>query len=330
MKKKLTIKEIAELSGVGKSTVSRFFNDGYVSESVSEKIEKVINENNYEPNVFARGIKAKNNRFIGVIVPCLDSTITSTILMNLDNRLRELGYIPLIINTNHNVSLEISNLENLSRLNVEGIILIATEVTKKHKDFVKKSKIPVLFIGQICEETYCIVNDEEKAGQVMGEYILNSNHKDILYVSVDENDTLVGIVRKKAVLDKMLINNIKVDVEISDFSMDFTEKLIYNYMKKRKPTCIICATDNMAFGAIKALNKLEIKIPEEVSIVGFGGYKISDLISPSLTTIKFYNSLTGELAAESIVKLLNKENIPKIQKIEFEFLERKSVKKLNN
>ncbi|MGL5368001.1 MAG: LacI family DNA-binding transcriptional regulator, partial [Cetobacterium somerae] len=169
MKKKLTIKEIAELSGVGKSTISRFFNDGYVSESVREKIEKVINENNYEPNVFARGIKAKNNRFIGVIVPCLDSTITSTILMNLDNRLRELGYIPLIINTNHNVSLEIANLENLSRLNVEGIILIATEVTKKHKDFVKKSKIPVLFIGQICEETYCIVNDEEKAGQVIGE-----------------------------------------------------------------------------------------------------------------------------------------------------------------
>lgn len=330
MKKKLTIKEIAELSGVGKSTISRFFNDGYVSESVREKIEKVINENNYEPNVFARGIKAKNNRFIGVIVPCLDSTITSTILMNLDNRLRELGYIPLIINTNHNVSLEISNLENLSRLNVEGIILVATEVTKKHKDFVRKSKIPVLFIGQICEETYCIVNDEEKAGQVMGEYILNSNHKDILYVSVDENDTLVGIVRKKAVLDKILINNVKLDVEISDFSMDSTEKLVYNYMKKRKPTCIICATDNMAFGAIKALNSLEIKIPEEVSVVGFGGYKISDLICPSLTTIKFYNSLTGELAAESIVKLLNKENIPKIQKIEFEFLERKSVKKLNS
>lgn len=126
----------------------------------------------------------------------------------------------------------------------------------------------------------------------------------------------------------MLINNIKVDVEISDFSMDSTENLFITIWK-RKPTCIICATDNMAFGAIKALNKLEIKIPEEVSIVGFGGYKISDLISPSLTTIKFYNSLTGELAAESIVKLLNKE-IFQNSKIEFEFLERKSVKKLNS
>ena len=68
---------------------------------------------------------------------------------------------------NHNVSLEISNLEDLYRLNVEGIILVATEVTKEHKDFVRRSKIPVLFIGQVYDEAYCIINDEEKAGQTM-------------------------------------------------------------------------------------------------------------------------------------------------------------------
>lgn len=330
MKKKLTIKEIAELSGVGKSTVSRFFNNGYVSENVRGKIEKIIAENNYEPNVFARGIKAKNNRFIGVIVPCLDSTITSTILMKLDNKLRELGYVPLIINTNHSVSLEISNLENLSRLNVEGIILIATEITKKHREFVNRSRVPVLFIGQICEETYSIVNDEEEAGKLMGEYISKCGHKDILYVSVDEKDILVGSVRKDAVLNEFFKNGIKVDIIMSNFTLETTEHLVFDYLKNRKPTCIVCATDNMAFGAIKALNRLDIKIPEEISVVGFGGYKISELISPPLTTIKFFNSLTGGLAAESIVKLLNKEVIPKVQKIDFEFLKRKSVKMLNS
>ena len=71
MEKKLTILDIATLSGVGKSTVSRFFNNGYVSQEAREKIQKVIEENSYAPNVFARGIKAKNNKFIGIIVPCL-------------------------------------------------------------------------------------------------------------------------------------------------------------------------------------------------------------------------------------------------------------------
>lgn len=327
MTKKMTIKEIAELSGVGKSTVSRFFNNGYVSESVREKIEKIITENNYEPNVFARGIKAKNNRFIGIIVPCLDSIITSVILMRLDSKLREFGYIPLIINTNHTVDLEISNLENLSRLNVEGIVVIATEITKEHKNFVKRSKIPVLFIGQICKETYSIVNDEENAGKLMGEYIAKLGYKNVLYVGVNETDELVGVIRKKSVIDKLLDYKINVESITSDFTLEKTEQLLYKYLKNKKPSCIICATDNMAFGAIKALNSLGINVPEEVSVAGFGGYKISDLIVPSLTTIRFFNSLTGELAAESIIKLLNKEELPKIQKIGFEFLEGKSIKK---
>lgn len=328
MKKKLTIKEIAELSGVGKSTVSRFFNDGYVSESVREKIEKVILEYNYEPNLFARGIKARNNRFVGVIVPCLDSTITSIILMQLDNRLRELGYVPLIINTNHDITLELANLENLSRLNVEGIVLVATEVRDEHKEFVKKSKIPVLFVGQICNETYSIANDEIEAGKVIGNYIGESGHKDILYIGVDEKDILVGAVRKNTVISELEKYSSKIEVLESDFSFDKTERLVVEYLKNRKPTCIICATDNMAFGAIKALNSLKIKIPEEISVVGFGGYKVSDLIVPSLTTIRFFNELTGELAADSIVKLIMNEKIEKLQKIGFQFLERKSVAKI--
>lgn len=328
MKKKLTIKEIAELSGVGKSTVSRFLNDGYVSETVKEKIERVISENNYEPNVFARGIKAKNNRFIGVIVPCLDSTITSTILMQLDNRLRELGYIPLIINTNHDISLELANLENLSRLKVEGIILVATEVRDEHKIFVKKSKIPVLFVGQICDEAYSIANDEIGAGKTVGSYVAKLGHKDILYVGVNEKDILVGSIRKRAVINELKKYDCDVQIIESDFSFDKTEALVFEYLKDNKVTCIICATDNMAFGTIKALNTLGVKIPEEVSVVGFGGYKVSDIIIPSLTTVRFFNEMTGKLAAESIVKLIGNLEIEKLQSIGFEFLERKSVAKI--
>lgn len=330
IKTKLTIKEIAELSGVGKSTISRFLNNGYVSQKVREKIEAIILKNNYEPNVFARGIKAKNNRFVGILVPCLDSRITSTILMQLDNRLKSLGYIPLIINTNHNIFLELSNLENLSRLNVEGIVLMATEVTKEHKEFVKKSKIPILFVGQICDETYSIVNDEKNAGKTIGEYVVNAGHRDILYIGVDEKDVLVGNVRKNAVLNELIKVDSKIDVITSDFSFDKSESLVYDYFQKKKPSCIICATDNIAFGAIAALNRLNIKVPKSVSIAGFGGYKVSNLIVPSLTTIRFFNKLTGTLAAESIVKLILKKEVPKLQTIDFEFLNRKSISNICN
>lgn len=327
MEKKLTIIDIATLSGVGKSTVSRFFNNGYVSQEAREKIQKVIDENSYAPNVFARGIKAKNNKFIGIIVPCLDSNITSSILMALDSTLRIEGYTPLIINTNHNIELEKANLENLWRLNVEAIIIIATEVTQDHKNFIKKTKIPTIFVGQICNNGFSIVNHENAAGKKIGDYIGRAGFKNILYIGVDEKDIMVGKNRRNAVFKALAKYNINITEIKSDFTFETTEKLILEYLKNNKPDCIISATDNMAFGAIKAIYDYGLKIPEDISITGFGGYKISEIISPKLTTIKFDNEKTGKEAAYSIIKLINNIPIPKIQKIEFDFIEGKSIKK---
>lgn len=327
MSKKLTILDIAKFSGVGKSTVSRFFNNGYVSEEVREKIQKVIVEHGYAPNLFARGIKTKNNKFIGVIVPCFDSTTTSTILMNLDTKLREKGYIPLIINTNHNIELEKANLDNLWRLNVEGIIILATQITPEHKNFIKRTQLPTLFVGQLCSNGYSIINNEVEAGKKIGNKILKANLKKILYIGVDEKDITVGITRREAIF-KILKKSSDIELtEIkSDFSLEKTEILVDEYLKNNTPDCIISATDNMAFGAIKAIQKNKFKIPEDISVSGFGGYRISDMITPRLTTIKFNNERAGILAGESIIKLINGEDIPKIQKIDFEFLDRESIK----
>lgn len=327
MEKKLTILDIAELSGVGKSTVSRFFNGGYVSEKSKEKIQKIIVEYGYAPNLFARGIKAKNNKFIGVIVPCLDSTTTSTILMKLDNKLRDEGYVPLIINTNHNIELEKASLENLWRLNVEGIIVLATHITSEHKNFVKKMLLPILFVGQLCSNGYSIINNENGAGKIIGSKVLKSNLKNILYIGVDESDIMVGINRRDAVF-KVLEKSSDLTIEEikSDFSFEKTEELIYEYLKEKRPECIISATDNMAFGAMKAIYRHGLKIPEDISILSFGGYKISDVVTPRLTTIKYNNEMTGELAAETIIKLIRDEEVPKIQKIGYEFLDRESIK----
>lgn len=87
------------MAGVGKSTVSRYFNGGYIKESTRLKLKKVIEENNYEPSTLAQSLKAKYTRIIGVVVPCLDSIITSRVLMVMDEYLKDHGYTTLIIIT---------------------------------------------------------------------------------------------------------------------------------------------------------------------------------------------------------------------------------------
>lgn len=327
MNKKLTVIEIGKLAGVGKSTVSRYFNNGSISEEAKLKIQKVIAETNYLPNIFARGMKAKNNNLIGVIVPCFDSITTSTILMNLDNTLRQNNYIPMIINTNHNIELEIAGLENLKRLNVEAIAVISTKITPEHEKIVKNSKIPTIFVGQISKNGYSIAGDEKKAGKELAKYIIKKNIKNVLYISVDENDVMVGIERKKAVLDTLKKSGVSSEVIYSDFSYKTTEKLLEKIIENgtlSKYDCIISATDNMAFGAINALQKNGINIPSDIKIASFGGYQVSEIVVQGLTTIKYNYEKMGIMVANSLLSLIEGEKVQKKQKVDYIFFKRKS------
>lgn len=329
MEKQLTILEIAEMADVGKSTVSRFLNGGYVSQKNKEKIEKIIKEHNYKPNVFARGIKAKNNKFIGIIVPCLDSFVTSQILMQIDNSLRKNGYVPLIINTDHNFDLELESLYDLIRLRVEGIILFSTIVTEKHKSFFEKNNIPFLIIGQKYKGVAHILNDDFLAGKRVGEYVAKKGHKKVLYLGVTESDESVGNIRKMGVIEGLKKYNCdKIEYLETDFSSEKSEKIIDKYLEKIKPTCIICATDNIAFGVLKAIKKKNFLIPDDISICGFGGYKISEILTPSLTTVRFKYKKMGNLATETIIKLINNEKVLESQFVDFEFIKGETVKEI--
>lgn len=330
MKNNLTIKDIAEIAGVAKSTVSRYLNNGKISKETSEKIRKVIEENNYEPNAFAQSLKAKKTRFVGIIAPGLDSVVTSKVIMAIDDELRANQYNPLIINTSLKKELEVESIENLSRLKVDGIILVATEITDRHKEIIKKIGIPVVIIGQEYDEAISIINDDYNAGYKVGEYIKECGHKEVLYLGVSDDDMAVGINRKNGVLDGFNNGNHngKIMVEKTDFTSETSEKVVNDVLKFHTPTAIICATDKIAVGALSAIKKNNKSVPEDISLTGFGGYYISTLINPSLTTIRFKNEKTGQIAADTIIKLMKAEEVVKTHIIEFDFIENNSVKRI--
>ena len=147
MNKKMTMADIAELAGVGTSTVSRYFNGGYVKQETKEKIQRVIKEYNYEPNAFAR-LKAKNSNVIGVVVPTLNSKVTSRVITSIDRYLREREYTTLIKNSDHDIELEIQNIQRLINLNVDGILLSSISITEEHKRIFKETDIPIVVLAQ--------------------------------------------------------------------------------------------------------------------------------------------------------------------------------------
>ena len=325
--KKLTMSDIAKMAGVGKSTVSRYFNGGYVKESTRLKLKKIIEEYNYEPSALAQSLKAKYTKKIGIVVPCLDSITTSRVLMVMDEYLKDYGYTTLIVNTNHNELRELTSIEQLWRMNVDGIILMATNVTMAHQNIAAKIDIPLLFVAQRFKLGVSIINDDYNAGYDVGKYGASHGHKYVCYIGVNRKDEAVGIYRKDGVMDGLKEYGAKkIDFLESDFSLEKAYHIAKEYLQHKQPSLIIGATDNIALGCLKAINELGFKMPEDISLIGFGGYETSLFINPSLTTIRFNNEETGIRAGKTIIDLIEGNHVDDIQLIDYQLIEGESVR----
>ncbi|KKI89115.1 LacI family transcriptional regulator [Bacillus sp. SA1-12] len=328
--KKMTIAEIAKLAGVAKSTVSRYLNGGSVGEITKLKIERVIKETGYIPNTFARSLKAKKTNIIGTIVPRLNSYATSQTLIGIDEELRDQNYQLLISNTSQNLEREIESIYSLANQKIAGIILLATQITGEHLEAFQKIDVPVLLVGQQHEHCYSLIHNDEAAGFEIGRYVLNQGHRKIAYLGVTEKDIAVGVKRKlgfqKAVQEAK-------DCEVNYFETSFNLKeairMVPDILAAYNPSIFVCATDNIALGVLKAAQMEGLQIPGDVSITGFGGYEITEIIHPGITTAKFFYQEAGVLAAKKLIKLVNGDEVEKVTVSNFDIILRNSVDKLS-
>lgn len=327
MKNAATINDVARIAGVSKSTVSRYLNGKPLKEITSIKIKKAIEETNYQANMFAR-LSAKKSFIIGIVVPGFDSTVNPRILTYVDRYLRNKNYTPLIINTEDDMDFEVKSIENLASMKVDGIIVVASYITDKHKEVVKNISTPVIFLGQEFKEGISIVDDNYRAGYEFGKYVGKAGIKSVTCLWVDEKDIQVGKIRKKGVVDGLKEEGVKnISEKITDFSYYTSYKKAMEILKDdKRPQAIMCATDRIAHGVYKACIELGLKIPEDVSVTGFGGYDSSEILNPPLTSIRFDVETGSYVCVETILKMNEDKPVSQKQVIGFKFIEGKSVK----
>lgn len=328
MDKKITMADIAAMSGVGKSTVSRYFNGGYVKEETRKKIQQVIDAHGYEPNAFAR-LNARASHVIGVVVPTLNSKITGRVITSIDRYLREQGYTTIIKNSDHDIQLELQNMRRLARQKVDGIILSAISITPEHRAEIEEAGVPVVVLAQEYPEGICVVDADYQAGYAMGVYVGERGLSRVGYVGVSQSDEAVGRIRKKGVMDGLAACGVSKAVTVlGDYSFESGYQAAGElFQNGRQLDAVICATDRMAFGVYKYLSEAGLRIPEDVSVAGFGGYDESTLLNPPLTTLKFDSYRLGELGAETLLQMLAGETVMPKQVVGFEMIEGGSVKR---
>ena len=329
--KRLTIVDIAKMAGVGTTTVSRYFNGGNLKKETHERIKEIVDKYNYTPNTFAKALKSTDSKIIGVIVPCLHSYVSGNTLKYLDKELKDNNYETLIMNANFDENKQLEYIKKLARMNVDGIILLPTTMSKAYESTIKSIDVPVVMLGQEGEYTYSVEYNDLNAARDLTNYVIASGHKKIAYLGVSEDDIAVGYYRKLGVIMALEKYGLKPEnILITNFSMEEAYDVVReNIQKLKNDSCLICATDNLAYGAIKALEEEGLSVGENYSVAAFGDYTSSALLKSPLTTIKFDLKDAAKQTVSMLLNVIKKEETDMKLLIGYDLKIRNSVVDLN-
>ena len=297
-----TIADIAKIAGVSKSTVSRYLNHGSISEKTKAKLDKIVMETNYQPNQFAQSLRAKRTSLIGVIVPRMNSHAVDETLKGVHAYCQQTGYQMLLNCTWLSEQAELDALETFQRSKVDGIILMATQITDMHLKRIKAMHVPVIILGQEHEGLNCIVHDDEKAGHLIGRTIGAAGLKNVHYFTVSEADKAVGLNRKRGFITALAQYGIVPHVYDTTFQHMDVKQLAEQVLTPETPIdALVGATDTIALALHQyaASQRLSVQM-----ICGFGGSSMTQMVAPVIQTIAYQYDQAGKLAMKQLHRIM--------------------------
>lgn len=304
----MNIEKIAEMSGVSRAAVSRYFNNGYISEEKREAIRKVVEETGYRPSVQAQTLRTKKTKMIGVIVPKVASASIGRIVEGILSVINENGYQMLLAVTQNNPKKELEYLSAFSEKQVDGVILLGTVFLAEHKRILKNLSVPVVIVGQQLTGYNCVFHDDYHAFYDLTRLVLDKGRSRLGYIGVMQQDIAVGEERYKAFQDAVHDTGhggLAENYVVASFTVSSGYEKARELLEKCKNLdALICATDTIATGAVQYLREQGIHVPEEILVAGQGDSAMARVAIPSLITIHYSYENSGELAVHMLMEAL--------------------------
>ncbi|MHD0396452.1 LacI family DNA-binding transcriptional regulator [Staphylococcus simulans] len=306
------VKDVARLAEVSTATVSRVLtNTGNVSEKNRKKVLDAVEKLKYYPNSIGRQLRKMETKTILVVVPDITNSFFSNILRGIENTAGEKGYQVLLGDTQNKKADDY--FKYLYEKQVDGMILLTSKLSiGTLKDIY--DKFPVVLacetITALDIPTVSINNIE--AAETVTEYLIQLGHKNIVHAT----GPLDGILGKNRLLgfeNKMRQYNYPIPKENiieGDFSLESGYKIAEHILSmKDRPTAVFTANDEMAIGVIKVLKERGIRVPADISVVGFDNIKLAEIVAPELTTYSQPNYEIGVKAMELLLEIIDKKEI---------------------
>jgi len=307
----VTIKDIARLAGVSIATVSKVVNnkDFDISEGTRVRVQKIIDEQNYRPNSLARSMITKTTKTVGLIIPDVRNPFFTDLARGAEDCAKEKGYSLLFCNTDDVLEKEIEYINTLVEKQVDGIVLAGS--INRNKAVEEKFNISVPIVSLDRKVYFKGIQATVEIDNVTGahdaiQYLIEIGHQNILFLSGQE-EVQVSKDRLEGYKRALKENHIPFHQEYVVFGL-YKSEFGYQYLMEnelpKEITAIFCGNDLIALGAIKALKAKKIKVPRDISIIGFDDISLASINTPELTTIKQPSYEYGFIAVKRLIEII--------------------------
>lgn len=297
-----TLKQISQTLGISISTVSRALKDHPdIAKQTKLKVKELAQALDYEPNPYAIQLRTNHSNLFGIIVPTISNNFYESFIAAVEEESRKAGYSLLILQSADDAEQERENLKFCRQNRVRGLFACITPHTKNFAPFEKFAEhdIPVIYFDKIPESIsgnkVCI--DDEMSSTMAAEIIMQRNKKNVL--AIFGNESLSITKRRQDVFVKLInqkAKNIKLNIANAGNTENAKKIATSAFKQKQKPDCVFCMSDEILIGVMKQLQILELKIPNDVSVISLSNGFIPTLYHPEISYIKTSGYELGKLA----------------------------------
>ncbi|AOY74527.1 LacI family DNA-binding transcriptional regulator [Clostridium formicaceticum] len=308
-----TIKDVAKIAGVSTSTVSRALSGNIpVNDDTKKRVLDAVKQLNYKPNFLAKGLKEGRSNAIGLIIPDIRNPIFPALARGVEDTARSNGFNVIFSNSDENIENEINSVNMLKNRWVDGFIFATASLDCQHIHQLREENIPVVLMVRNIEESFdAVVTNNFEASYNAVKYLIDRGLKKIAIIN---GRLSLSLYRER-------YEGYKKALE--DHGIDFSEEICFNcsmangncyevvknyFSTHRDVDGVFATNDSKAIEAIRAIKDVGLRVPTDISVIGFDDIQISALLDPQLTTVAQPLYDMGKLAVEKLIKIINEKS----------------------
>jgi DNA-binding LacI/PurR family transcriptional regulator len=326
-----SIKDIARLAQVSHPTVSRALqNSPLVNAKTAAKIRKIAQEAGYRASAVARGLVTRRTRTIGLVVTTVADPFAGEVACGVEQAAKEHGYAVFLADSNADPEQERKLVEELAERRVDGIVVTSSRVGALYLPLLKELSVPIVLVNDQYpgEFVHSVMIANREGALAAAGHLIGLGHQRIAYIGdrygfQSDTERLAGYKQALAEAGLEFAHELAVLADSRpETAIEAMNKLLD---LKQPPTAVCCYNDITALGALRAIYRRGLRVPQDISITGFDDLFFAAYLEPSLTTVRQPMRRMGEIAMENLFKLMSGEASVAQVKVEAELIVREST-----